>query len=228
MGPVRGDNRHIMKANHRTAPTLNAQPDAVSYARVSSKDQEREGFSIPAQRKLLNEYATERGVRIVREFKEVETAKVAGRSAFAAMMAFLSATPSCRTILVEKTDRLYRNFRDLLTVEDLGVAVHFVKENTILSADSRSSDKLMHNIKVAIARNYVDNLSEEVKKGLREKAAQGHFPGVAHVGYVNNRVTRRIDVDPVRAPLMTRLFDLYASGEYSLKALTVTAYGLGL
>ena len=58
----------------------------------------------------------------------------------------------------------------LLAVEELGVTVHFVKENTILSADSRSSEKLMHNIKVAIARNYVDNLSEEVKKGLREKA----------------------------------------------------------
>jgi DNA invertase Pin-like site-specific DNA recombinase len=95
-----------MKAQHPTAPTLNT-PEAVSYARVSSKDQEREGFSIPAQRKLLNEYATERGLRIVREFKEVETAKVAGRSAFTAMMAFLKATPSCRTILVEKTDRLY-------------------------------------------------------------------------------------------------------------------------
>jgi DNA invertase Pin-like site-specific DNA recombinase len=82
-----------------------------------------------------------------------------------------------------------------------------VKENTISPADSRSSDKLMHNIKVAIARNYVDNLSEEVKKGLREKADQGHFPGVAHVGYVNNRVTRRIDVDPIRGPLMTRVFE---------------------
>jgi DNA invertase Pin-like site-specific DNA recombinase len=86
-----------MKAHHRTAPTSNAQPDAVSYARVSSKDQDL-GYSIPAQRKLLNEHATERGLRIVREFKEVETAKAAGRNAFAAMMAFLKATPSCRTI----------------------------------------------------------------------------------------------------------------------------------
>lgn len=103
-----------------------------------------------------------------------------------------------------------------------------VKENTVLSADSKSSEKLMHNIKVAIARNYVDNLSEEVKKGLREKAEQGHFPGVAHVGYTNNPQTRRIDVDPVRGQLMTRLFELYASGEYSLKALTAKAFDIGL
>ncbi len=215
-----------MKALNRAA--TNPQTEAVSYARVSSKDQEREGFSIPAQRKLLNEYAIDRGLSVVREFKEAETAKEAGRSAFTEMIAFLKATPSCRTILVEKTDRLYRNFRDLLTVEELDVIVHFVKENAVLSADSRSSEKLMHNIKVAIARNYVDNLSEEVKKGLREKAQQGHFPGVAHVGYLNNRITRRIDVDPVRGPLMTRVFELYASGEYSLKALTVKAFEIGL
>src|ERR1051325_3421603 len=94
---------------------------AVVYARVSSKDQERDGFSIPAQRKILNEYALAKALTVVREFKEAETAKEAGRSAFMEMVAFLKATPSCRIILVEKTDRLYRNFRDLLTVEDLGV-----------------------------------------------------------------------------------------------------------
>ncbi len=79
-----------------------------------------------------------------------------------------------------------------------------------------------------MAKNYVDNLSEEVKKGLREKAEQGHWPGVAHVGYVNNRTTRRIDIDPVRGPLVTEVFQLYATGEYSLQALTGRAYEIGL
>jgi site-specific DNA recombinase len=215
-----------MKARYQMAP--NPQTEAVSYARVSSKDQERDGFSIPAQRKVLNEYATERGLVVVREFKEAETAKEAGRSAFTAMIAFLKATPSCRTILVEKTDRLYRNFRDCLTVEELGVTVHFVKENTILAPDSRSSDKLMHNIKLAMARNYVDNLSEEVKKGMREKAAQGHWPTIAPVGYVNNLATHRIEVDAVRGPLIAELFRLYATGDFSLKALVKKAFEMGL
>ena len=133
--------------------TAQKQHTAVMYARVSSKDQERDGFSIPAQRKLLNEYAADRGVQIIREFQEAETAKEAGRTAFNKMVAFLKETPSCRTILVEKTDRLYRNFRDCLTVEELGVTVHFVKENTVLAPDSRSSAKLRHNIKLAMARN---------------------------------------------------------------------------
>jgi predicted site-specific integrase-resolvase len=62
---------------------------AVMYTRVSSKDQEREGYSIPAQQALLHEYAAKHGFKIVREFVDVETAKVAGRKEFGNMVAFL-------------------------------------------------------------------------------------------------------------------------------------------
>ncbi len=201
---------------------------AVLYARVSSKDQEREGFSIPAQQRLLRQYAHAHGLAIVQEFQDVETAKQAGRGRFGEMLAFLKADPSCRTILVEKTDRLYRNIRDWITVDDLDLTVHFVKENTVVSKASRSSEKFMHGIQVLMAKNYVDNLSEEVKKGLREKAEQGHWPTKAPVGYLDNRAIHRIEVDPVRGPLIATLFDLYASGAYSLKGLTVKAHAIGL
>jgi site-specific DNA recombinase len=54
----------------------NIQPTkVVLYVRVSSKEQEKEGFSIPAQLKLLNSYAAEQGFQEVKEFVDVETAK---------------------------------------------------------------------------------------------------------------------------------------------------------
>src|ERR1022692_2359149 len=56
------------------------QSQAVLYARVSSKDQEKEGFSIPAQQRLLREYALEKGLAIPQEFIDVETAKQSGRA----------------------------------------------------------------------------------------------------------------------------------------------------
>src|SRR5438552_9677485 len=193
------------------------KPTSVLYARVSSKDQEREGFSIPAQQKLLRHCAGESKLIVLQEFVDVETAKQAGRSQFGEMLAFLKANPACRTILVEKTDRLYRNIKDWLTIDELDVTVHFVKEATVVSRTSRSSDKFMHGIKVLMAKNYVDNLSEEVKKGMREKAEQGHWPSVAPIGYVNNLQTHRIEIDAVRGPLIARLFELYASEKFSLK-----------
>jgi resolvase-like protein len=68
--------------------TISMSHCAVLYARVSSKDQEREGFSIPAQLDLLRSYAAARSLRIVEDFVDVETAKQAGRAAFGQMVAF--------------------------------------------------------------------------------------------------------------------------------------------
>jgi len=78
--------------------------------------------------KLLHEYAVERGFCVVKEFIDVETAKTVGRSQFGEMVKFLQAYREAKDILVEKTDRLYRNFKDYVTLEDLDLVVHLVKE----------------------------------------------------------------------------------------------------
>ena len=98
----------------------------VIYARVSSREQEREGFSIPAQLKLLKEYALKNGFQIVQEYSDAETAKKAGRTNYNAMLEYLKANPEVKTVLVEKTDRLYRNFKDYVTLEDYDLEVHLV------------------------------------------------------------------------------------------------------
>jgi site-specific DNA recombinase len=160
-------------------------PQAVIYARVSSKDQEREGFSIPAQLELLRGYASAQGSEVLQEFVDVETAKQSGRTGFGQMITLLRKNSKCRRVLVEKTDRLYRNLKDWVTLDELGLAIHFVKENVVLSPDSRSSEKFMHGIKVLMAKNYIDNLSEEVRKGLHQKARSGTWPSFAPLGYRN-------------------------------------------
>jgi DNA invertase Pin-like site-specific DNA recombinase len=190
---------------------------------VSSREQEREGFSIPAQRKLLAEYARTRGFHVEREFTDVESAKNPGRKEFGSMLRLLEGDSACRIVLVEKTDRLYRNRTDALAFEALiekrGVEIHLVKEARVIGKDSRSQDKFMHDIHVAVAKHYVENLKEEVKKGMREKAEQGIYPGRAPLGYRNNPLTRAIDVDSERAPIVKRIFEMYASGYFSLSTL---------
>jgi site-specific DNA recombinase len=156
---------------------------ALLYARVSSKEQDREGFSIPAQLRLLREYAVAGGIGVGREFIDVETAKQAGRTGFSAMVDCLRrAREPGRVILVEKTDRLYRNLKDWVTLDELDLEIHFVKEGVVLSRESRSSEKFIHGIKVLMAKNYIDNLSEEVRKGMLEKAAEGIWPTRAPLG----------------------------------------------
>ena len=196
---------------------------AVIYARVSSREQEREGYSIPAQLKLLQEYARQRGLKVVREFVDVESAKNPGRREFGNMLRFLETDEQCRVVLVEKTDRLYRNRTDALRVEQMeqerDIEIHLVKESTVIGKDSRSQVRFTHDVHVAVAKFYSENLREEVKKGMREKAEQGIYPGHAPFGYSNNRLMRGIDVDPKKAPAVKRIFELYASGTHSLTSL---------
>jgi len=204
---------------------------AVAYARVSSKEQEKEGFSIPAQQKLLQGYALAKRLSIVQEYLDVETAKHTGRANFEEMVRYLKKHPNIRIVLVEKTDRLYRNLKDWVTMDELDIEIHLVKEDIVLSRDSKSSEKFVHGIKVLMAKNYIDNLSEEARKGQQEKAEQGIWPSKAPLGYRN--VTgpdgkKIIIPDPDAAPLVTRLFGSYASGTLSLKEAAAQAWSAGL
>lgn len=188
---------------------------AVIYARVSSKEQEQEGYSIPAQLKLLNEHAEKNNFEIVQEFTDNETAKKAGRTNFSNMVKFLKQNKSVKVIIVEKTDRLYRNFKDYVLLEDSSFEIHLVKEGSILSAESNSNQKFMHGIKVLMAKNYIDNLSEEVKKGQRQKAEQGEYPGKPPYGYYRMN-HKAILIKQDEAKFVKRAFELYAEQRLSL------------
>jgi site-specific DNA recombinase len=206
-----------------TKPNQQAEKCAVLYSRVSSKEQDKEGFSIPAQQKLLERYAIENGLHIHAQFIDVETAKRAGRQGFTKMVALLRNNPLCRVLIVEKTDRLYRNVKDYVTLDEIeGLEIHFAKEGYVISRDSLSSEKFIHGIKVLMAKNYVDNLSEETRKGMLEKAAQGIFPSYAPIGYKNAdgpNGKRIIVIDEAQAPMVRRLFELYSTARYSIKDL---------
>ncbi|MFC0149548.1 recombinase family protein [Sphingobium scionense] len=204
---------------------------AVLYARVSTAEQEKEGFSIDAQVALIREYAERMGFVVAQQYVDVETAKKTGRTQFEAMLKYLRSHPGVRHLLVEKTDRLYRNIKDWVTLDGFDIELHLVKEGTVLSRDSRSSEKFMHGIKVLMAKNYVDNLSEEARKGMLEKAKQGIWPSQAPLGYLNvvgPQGKKIIVPDPDVAPIVSRVFEWFETGDYALKDVTQKARAAGL
>ena len=202
---------------------------AVAYLRVSSKDQEKEGNSIPAQKRIIEDYALKNNFNVVKIFKEAETAKKAGRKEFTKMIEYLQQN-NIKIVMVEKTDRLYRNFTDYveLSFEELDLEIHLVKENEILSKNSKSHQKFIHGIKVLMAKNYCDNLSEEVKKGHHEKLLKGIWPSKAPIGYLNRLENHTIVIDPQKAPIIKKAFELSSTGNYSLSLLKKELYKMGL
>lgn len=206
---------------------------ACIYARVSTEEQEKEGFSIPAQLKLLRGYAQKQGFTVIREFVESETARSTGRTGFNAMLVYLKKNKECRSILVEKTDRLTRNFEDFIS---LGITctnreLHLVKEGRVLTRNSSVNDFFMQNIQVSMAAFTSHNISAEAKKGMRTKAEQGYYPSVAPLGYLNTTNSVGIKVittDPVSAPLIKQMYESYSKGSVSLLAIEKEMYSLGL
>ena len=192
--------------------------ECVIYTRVSSQEQ-AEGYSIDAQLNLLKEYAMKKDLTIVREFSDKETAKRgSARKGFHSMLDFIQGN-GVKTVLCEKVDRFSRNFKDAQVIEDSSIEVHFVKEGEVISSQLSSHKKLMFGFKTLLAKFYLDNLSEETKKGMVEKAQQGGYPSLAPIGYKNNPLEHTVEVDPERAGEIKEAFRLYATGHYSFRSL---------
>ncbi len=208
---------------------------AIIYARVSSKEQEETGYSLPAQEKLLKEYAERKGFEVVKIFSISESASgKRQREIFNQMLSFVKRN-DIKVILCEKVDRLTRNLKDAVLIDDwlekdAKRQVHLVKDSLILHKNSRSQEKLNWGIRVILAKNYIENLSEEIKKGQMEKISQGWLPGQPPLGYklIGSEGHKIPVIDEEKAPLVKRMFELYATGNYSLEKLVEVIYKEGL
>lgn len=167
---------------------MQAQAKAIILARVSSKAQEDEGYSLDSQLKLMRGYCKSKKLTIVEEFKIAETAsKEQRRKVYQEMLAYITKH-RVFNVVVEKTDRLTRNFKDATMIDawlekDERRMLHLVKENLLLHKEARSDAKFMWNIYLSVAKKYTDNLREEAMKGWAEKLAQGWLPAEPPPGY---------------------------------------------
>ena len=196
------------------------------YTRVSTVKQ-GDGVSLEVQRDAIKGFAAHRGIIITKWFEETETAAKRGRPVFNQMVAELRRRRAAGVIF-HKIDRSARNFADWARIGDLseaGFDVHFSNEN--LDFSSRGG-RLTADIQAVIAADYIRNLREESIKGQNGRLKQGLYPYKAPIGYLNNGGGKPKTIDPVRAPLIKNMYELYATGNYSLWSLVPKMKELGL
>lgn len=187
------------------------------YTRVSTAKQ-GEGVSLDVQKEEITRYADKHGLTISRWFEEKETAAKSGRPIFDAIVRDLFAHKA-DGLIVHKIDRSARNFRDWAKIGELsdqGVAIHFVSES--LDFQSRGG-RLTADIQAVIASDYIRNLREEAKKGLRGRLKQGLYPFRAPIGYLDQGRGKPKFPDPAKAPLIQEIFELYATGNHGIRSL---------
>ncbi len=188
---------------------------AVAYYRVSTIDQGETGYSLPAQRERIIKYCSSRGFEIVREFQDIATASGAKkREDFSEMVKFLKKS-EVRIVVATKVDRLFRNFRDYIELFDIeGIKVEFTDERI----PDGATGQLLMDIRVAVARHFINNLREDTLKGMEKRVRQGLF--VAHLPYGYRWSEDGIaQLEEEQAYYVRMMFELYATGRYSLSTL---------
>jgi DNA invertase Pin-like site-specific DNA recombinase len=187
------------------------------YARKSSEPDDRQVLSLPAQKQeLLRAFGH---LNIIEVIEEAQSAKAPGRPRFEAMLKRLERGEA-DGLIAWHPDRLARNSvdggriiydLDQGKVRDLKFA-QYTFENS-------PEGKWMLNIIFGQSKYFVDKLSKDVKRGLRQKLEMGWRPGVSPIGYLNNladsKGTRTIVPDPERFVLVRKMWELMLTGAYS-------------
>jgi site-specific DNA recombinase len=198
-----------------------------AYIRVSTVKQSERGSSLQEQRSAIEAYAARNNLVIASWYQEMETAAKQGRRQFAQMMAALVANKA-HGVIIHKIDRSARNLRDWASLGDLidgGVDVRFVTDNfDLLSRGGR----LSADIQAVVAADFIRNLRDEVRKGMHGRLKQGLYPWKAPMGYLNTGKGNPKTIDPVKGPLVRRMFERYATKTVSLDALRLETYEWGL
>ena len=183
------------------------------YVRKSTDVEDKQVLSIEAQLAELRKFAKDNGYIVVDIIIEKKSAKTPGRPKFGDMLARIQ-NGEADAILAWHPDRLARNSIDG------GQIIYLLDQRKLADLkfqtfwfENTSQGKFMLNIAFGQSKYYVDNLSENTKRGLRQKVRRGEFPGIAPFGYYNNPKTKTIHIEPKEAQLLVEIFVLYAKGE---------------
>lgn len=203
----------------------------VIWARVSSREQ-TEGYSIDAQLRITRGKAERMGWEVVKEFAIAESARRgADRQAFRSMVSWVQKNAKknqIQAILSHKLDRICRNMKDAVQLQELedacGVKLAFVDNEFGPGA----AGMLSFNVMAAVAQYYSDNLRTEVLKGMEERLKQGWPIGQAPYGYLSVKDRNEpVIPDPEKSRTVIRVFELYATGQYTFKSLADKLYREG-
>ena len=198
------------------------------YTRKSTDVEDKQVLSIEAQLAELRKYAADNQLHIVDTVIEKKSAKIPGRPKFGAMLKRIEAGEASG-IIAWHPDRLARNSVD-------GGQIVYLLDQTRLQAlkfptfwfENTSQGKFMLSIAFGQSKYYVDNLSENTKRGLRQKVRRGERPGLAPIGYINDVRAKTVVVDKRRAPIIVEAFELYAKGASRLEDIAIFLASKGI
>lgn len=195
----------------------------VALARVSSREQEREGFSLDVQEDALRQYAKRVGGEILRMFRIAETAsKRDERRTFKELLDYAKKNAHrLDGLLFYKVDRAARNLFDYVELERLESEYGLQFISVSQPTENTPAGRMQRRMLASMASFYTEQQSIDVKDGLARRVQNGLFVSKAPFGYRNVRIDGRslVEIDPIDGPKVRRIYELYAYYHHSLDSL---------
>jgi site-specific DNA recombinase len=192
----------------------------IALARVSSREQEKEGYSLDVQEDALRAFAEKDDGSITKLWRLAETAtKTEQRTSFRELLVYAKKNAEqIDGLLVYKVDRAARNMSDYGKLEELesvyGVPLIAISQHTQDNPAGRMARRML----ASMASFFTEQLAVDVKEGLARRVRDGWFPTVPPYGYSTERVNSRsvVRVEPGEAENVKRIFHLYAHDNKTL------------
>lgn len=215
---------------------------ALLVARVSTEEQEIAGNSLPAQVERMQKYCQRKGLEVGETYSFDESAYKEDRQKFDRILQQIQSSKEKIAVCFDKVDRFSRNVFDkrVAALYELAMSgqieLHFASDNQVLSANISAGEKFQFGISLGLAKYYSDAISDNTRRAFEQKRRKGEWTGHPRIGYINvqkrddagNVVARDIVPDPERGHLVQMMFELYATGDYSLATLWQKATASGL
>jgi DNA invertase Pin-like site-specific DNA recombinase len=206
----------------------NKTKNVFGYIRVSTPKQ-GQGVSLEVQKNDIIKLAKEKNLIIIKWFLEKKSASKGKefRPEYTKMVAGLY-NKQAEGFIAHKINRMMRHMDDWAELNhffDKGYEIHSAVEAIDFS---QPMGRYVANIQAANDIHYSQNLSWEAKKGLYGRLKQGYYPFLAPLGYIDNGGGKEKTIDPIKAPLVKQLFDLYIKQGFTTRKLVDEMYRRGL
>ena len=215
---------------------------AIIVARVSTEEQKEAGNSLPAQKERLMSYCKRKGFEIAEIFSFDESAYKEKRDEFDKLLEQVQEIAKKEKVAVcfDKVDRLSRSVFDkrVSTMYEMALAdkieLHFVSDGQTINNQMSAVEKFQFGMSLGLAKYYSDAIGDNVKRAFEQKRRNGEWTGPVRLGYLNvalnesKRLRKGIIIDPERGFLVQKMFELYATGNYSVRAIRLKMEELGL
>lgn len=186
---------------------------ACGYCRFSSDHQREE--SIEAQQRIILDYAERNGYEIIEWYIDrAFSGKTVKRPDFQRMLNTIG-TQECsfKAVIIHKMDRFSRNAADALTYKNLLKDYGIDLVSTVERIKDDANGRLLYGIMSNINQYYIDNLSNEVVKGMKENAYKCIWNGgKPPLGYSVDPETKKLIIDEDEAIIVRKIFQMASEG----------------